>query len=174
MSTPGCAWIAWRQPEAPAGKRLRTAARRGLAPCWRGCRFPRLFTGDLRRLHLLDTMETYLAVGVAQLGRAPDCGSGGRGFESLHPPHPTPTPLAPPRLPQSTPRLRKLTASPKNSPRCAPHRIDYFICEFGVRKMKPYRASRNRLMHGKLTVGPARPKSFQGSCRPPFRKCVTV
>ena len=26
-------------------------------------------------------------VGVAQLGRAPDCGSGGRGFESLHPPH---------------------------------------------------------------------------------------
>lgn len=26
-------------------------------------------------------------VGVAQLGRAPDCGSGGRGFESLRPPH---------------------------------------------------------------------------------------
>src|ERR1035441_5098189 len=26
------------------------------------------------------------AVGVAQLGRAPDCGSGGRGFESHHPP----------------------------------------------------------------------------------------
>ena|SRR5579872_1338278 len=25
-------------------------------------------------------------VGVAQLGRAPDCGSGGRGFESHHPP----------------------------------------------------------------------------------------
>ncbi len=25
-------------------------------------------------------------VGVAQLVRAPDCGSGGRGFESLHPP----------------------------------------------------------------------------------------
>ena len=26
-------------------------------------------------------------VGVAQLVRAPDCGSGGRGFESHHPPH---------------------------------------------------------------------------------------
>ena len=26
-------------------------------------------------------------VGVAQLVSAPDCGSGGRGFESLHPPH---------------------------------------------------------------------------------------
>ena len=25
-------------------------------------------------------------VGVAQLARAPDCGSGGRGFEPLHPP----------------------------------------------------------------------------------------
>ncbi len=25
-------------------------------------------------------------VGVAQLVRAPDCGSGGRGFESHHPP----------------------------------------------------------------------------------------
>ena len=26
-------------------------------------------------------------MGVAQLVRAPDCGSGGRGFESHHPPH---------------------------------------------------------------------------------------
>ena len=26
-------------------------------------------------------------VDVAQLVSAPDCGSGGRGFESLHPPH---------------------------------------------------------------------------------------
>lgn len=26
-------------------------------------------------------------VGVAQVARAPDCGSGGRGFESHHPPH---------------------------------------------------------------------------------------
>ena len=26
-------------------------------------------------------------VGIAQLVSAPDCGSGGRGFESLHPPH---------------------------------------------------------------------------------------
>ena len=26
-------------------------------------------------------------VGVAQLVRAPDCGSGGRGFETRHPPH---------------------------------------------------------------------------------------
>jgi hypothetical protein len=26
-------------------------------------------------------------VDVAQLVRAPDCGSGGRGFESHHPPH---------------------------------------------------------------------------------------
>jgi hypothetical protein len=33
-------------------------------------------------------MNGYCAfvVDVAQLGRAPDCGSGGRGFESLHPP----------------------------------------------------------------------------------------
>jgi integrase len=28
-------------------------------------------------------------VGVAQLVRAPDCGSGGRGFETRHPPHKT-------------------------------------------------------------------------------------
>lgn len=27
-----------------------------------------------------------LVVGVAQLVRAPDCGSGGRGFETRHPP----------------------------------------------------------------------------------------
>ena len=27
-----------------------------------------------------------IAVGVAQVVRAPDCGSGGRGFESHHPP----------------------------------------------------------------------------------------
>lgn len=26
-------------------------------------------------------------VGIAQSVRAPDCGSGGRGFESLYPPH---------------------------------------------------------------------------------------
>ena len=26
-------------------------------------------------------------VGIAQLVSAPDCGSGGRGFESLYPPH---------------------------------------------------------------------------------------
>src|SRR5262249_9181156 len=41
----------------------------------------------------LDTIEMFPAVGVAQLGRAPDCGSGGRGFESLHPPHPFPLSL---------------------------------------------------------------------------------
>ena len=28
----------------------------------------------------------YIVVGVAQLVRAPDCGSGGRGFEPHHPP----------------------------------------------------------------------------------------
>ena len=28
----------------------------------------------------------FIVVGVAQLVRAPDCGSGGRGFESHHPP----------------------------------------------------------------------------------------
>ena len=27
-------------------------------------------------------------VGMAQLASAPDCGSGGRGFESLYPPYP--------------------------------------------------------------------------------------
>ena len=31
-------------------------------------------------------LDLCLTVGVAQLGRAPDCGSGGRGFESLRPP----------------------------------------------------------------------------------------
>src|ERR1039457_3429563 len=35
-------------------------------------------------------MEKTLTVGVAQLGRAPDCGSGGRGFESLRPPQSSP------------------------------------------------------------------------------------
>jgi hypothetical protein len=30
----------------------------------------------------------FLVVGVAQLVRAPGCGPGGRGFESLHSPHP--------------------------------------------------------------------------------------
>ena len=34
-----------------------------------------------------DKLKIPLTVGVAQLGRAPDCGSGGRGFESHHPPH---------------------------------------------------------------------------------------
>ena len=31
--------------------------------------------------------DTEYVVGVAQLVRAPDCGSGCRGFESLYPPH---------------------------------------------------------------------------------------
>ena len=35
------------------------------------------------RFYLSDFM-----VGMAQLASAPDCGSGGRGFESLYPPYP--------------------------------------------------------------------------------------
>ena len=34
-------------------------------------------------------LQRIIMVGVAQLVRAPDCGSGGREFESLHPPHST-------------------------------------------------------------------------------------
>ncbi len=34
-----------------------------------------------------DVSEKMNMVDVAQLVSAPDCGSGGRGFESLHPPH---------------------------------------------------------------------------------------
>ena len=33
-----------------------------------------------------DTMGVYIMVGIAQLVSAPDCGSGGQGFESLYPP----------------------------------------------------------------------------------------
>ena len=33
-----------------------------------------------------DPFFLFLMVGVAQLVRAPDCGSGGRGFETRHPP----------------------------------------------------------------------------------------
>ena len=38
------------------------------------------------RILALINWNSLLTVGVAQLGRAPDCGSGGRGFESLRPP----------------------------------------------------------------------------------------
>jgi hypothetical protein len=38
------------------------------------------------RVQALIDWNSLLTVGVAQLGRAPDCGSGGRGFESLRPP----------------------------------------------------------------------------------------
>ena len=38
----------------------------------------------------------FLVVGVAQLVRAPGCGPGGRGFESLHSPHFLPFFFAPP------------------------------------------------------------------------------
>ena len=34
-----------------------------------------------------DKIMKYLTVGIAQLGRASDCGSECRGFESLYPPH---------------------------------------------------------------------------------------
>ena len=33
----------------------------------------------------------FLVVGVAQLVRAPGCGPGGRGFDSLHSPQPRPS-----------------------------------------------------------------------------------
>jgi hypothetical protein len=33
------------------------------------------------------SFSSQIMVGVAQLVRAPDCGSGGRGFETRHPPH---------------------------------------------------------------------------------------
>lgn len=39
---------------------------------------------------LVLSMASAQTVGVAQLARAPDCGSGGRGFESLHPPQQNP------------------------------------------------------------------------------------
>ena len=38
----------------------------------------------------LPTSRARPVVGVAQLVRASDCGSEGRGFKSLHPPHPSP------------------------------------------------------------------------------------
>ena len=38
-------------------------------------------------------------VGIAQSVRAPDCGSGGRGFESRYPPHPLERARASLRLP---------------------------------------------------------------------------
>ena len=43
-----------------------------------------LFSGDAKSPERLDFKAL---VGVAQLVRAPDCGSGGRGFESHHSPH---------------------------------------------------------------------------------------
>ena len=39
-----------------------------------------------------DTKTLYM-VGVVQLARTPDCGSGGRRFESGHPPQPCPQEL---------------------------------------------------------------------------------
>ena len=44
---------------------------------------------SLRRPQALDRIEEFLAVGIAQLGRASDCGSECRGFESHYPPQPT-------------------------------------------------------------------------------------
>ena len=40
---------------------------------------------DGRRISIF--LKLYFMVGMAQLVSAPDCGSGGRGFESLYPPH---------------------------------------------------------------------------------------
>ena len=37
--------------------------------------------------HKAGTSLPFLVVGVAQLVRAPGCGPGGRGFDSLHSPH---------------------------------------------------------------------------------------
>ena len=41
---------------------------------------------DLQPLQLLDRIGGIPYGGCSSAGRAPDCGSGGRGFESLHPP----------------------------------------------------------------------------------------
>ena len=41
--------------------------------------------------HKAGTSLPFLVVGVAQLVRAPGCGPGGRGFESLHSPQFAPT-----------------------------------------------------------------------------------
>ena len=35
----------------------------------------------------LQARHFFYLVGIAQLARAPDCGSGGQGFDSLYPPH---------------------------------------------------------------------------------------
>ena len=43
--------------------------------------------GPLIRLPSSSARNFHVMVGVAQLVRAPDCGSGGRGFETRHSPH---------------------------------------------------------------------------------------
>ena len=39
------------------------------------------------KIALFSARYFHVMVGVAQLVRAPDCGSGGRGFETRHSPH---------------------------------------------------------------------------------------
>ena len=48
--------------------------------------------------HKAGTSLPFLVVGVAQLVRAPGCGPGGRGFESLHSPHFLPSFFSPPYM----------------------------------------------------------------------------
>ena len=43
--------------------------------------------GSVLHFVKIPVLRATLLVGVAQLVRAPDCGSGGRGFETRHPPH---------------------------------------------------------------------------------------
>ena len=50
-------------------------------------------------------------VGVAQLVRAPDCGSGGRGFETRHPPHGTYLANKSRRIALHLPRIVAITES---------------------------------------------------------------
>ncbi len=93
------------QPAPPPSPAPQSAARCRRAP-----------RRHLQPLQLPVTMERSLTVGVAQLGRAPDCGSGGRGFESLHPPHPSPAQHLP-RSPR--PLTSPATRPPQFLPRCA-------------------------------------------------------
>ena len=48
--------------------------------------------------HKAGTSLPFLVVGVAQLVRAPGCGPGGRGFDSLHSPHFLPFFFSPPQV----------------------------------------------------------------------------